>query len=183
MLTELKYAFRSLRQAPWFSALVASTLALGIGATTAITSVVNTVLLSPLPYRDADRLVTIFQQAPGSGVAEDSMSPPQFHDILEQSNAFEELGMMVTSPVMLNHILALVLRHGTVVAAIGVGAGAVVALAASRFVQSLLYRVGATDPITYLAIGLLLSTVALVACWIPAQRASRFHPLDAMRLD
>ena len=102
MLTELKYAFRSLRHAPWFSALVALTLALGIGATTAITSVVNTVLLSPLPYRDAGRLVTIFQQAPGSGVAEDSMSPSQFHDILEQSTAFEELGMMVTSPIMLN---------------------------------------------------------------------------------
>ena len=68
---DLKYAARTLRQSPFFSAIVVLTLALGVGATTAIFSVADALLLTPLPYRDADRLVALWQRAPDSKVRED----------------------------------------------------------------------------------------------------------------
>ena len=61
---DVRYAARRMRQAPAFSAAIVVTLALAIGATTAIFSVVDTVLLRPLPYRDADRLVMLYQAIP-----------------------------------------------------------------------------------------------------------------------
>ena len=98
---ELKYASRSLRQARSFSLLVILTFGLGIGTTTGFISIVNGVLLSPLPYDDPDRLVMIFQRSPGAGVDEDSLSPPQVRDILEQSTTFDGLAMMTASRLLL----------------------------------------------------------------------------------
>lgn len=97
MWHELKYATRSLTQAPSFSLLVIVTLGLGIGAATAFISVINWVLLSPLPYEDAGRLVMIFQRSPAVGVEQDSLSPPQVRDIREQSTASQSIAMMASS--------------------------------------------------------------------------------------
>jgi predicted permease len=102
VVTELKYAVRSIFQARAVSSLAMLTLGLGIGASATIVSVVNGVLLEPLPYEDAERLVTIFQRSPGAKVEEDFLSPGQFFDILEQSSAFEELSMVTGGPILLN---------------------------------------------------------------------------------
>src|SRR4051812_33086204 len=61
---DIRYAVRSLRRSPAFTTAAVLTLALGIGATTAIYSVVDTILLEPLPYADSDRLVRVFENYP-----------------------------------------------------------------------------------------------------------------------
>jgi len=89
MLQDLKYAFRSLARAPGFTFVAMLTLALGIGATTAIFSVVNAVVLRPLPYPEPERLVRIFQTDRGGG--RHSTSDPNFLDFREQNRTFEDL--------------------------------------------------------------------------------------------
>lgn len=79
------YGFRMIRANPGFAAAIALTLALGIGATTAIFSVVNSVLLRPLPYDDSERLVIINERF-GEGLG--NASAGHFHDWSEQSQIF-----------------------------------------------------------------------------------------------
>ena len=76
---DLSYAGRRMRQAPVFTAAVVITLALAIGATTAIFSVVNTVLLRPLPYREANRLVMLYPGMPKAIARPIGFSAPDYH--------------------------------------------------------------------------------------------------------
>ncbi|HEY7821009.1 MAG TPA: ABC transporter permease, partial [Vicinamibacteria bacterium] len=101
MLRELERSLRGLVRTPAHSAIVVFTMALGIGATTAIASVVQGVLLRPLPFRDPGRLMMIWQRAPGVGVEEDWLSPAQYFDLREKVHAFEELSMVFGTNVTL----------------------------------------------------------------------------------
>ena len=101
-LTDAFHAWRSVRSAPSHSLAVALTLALGIGATTAVFTVVDALLLTPLPYADADRLVALWQRAPDSKVGLDWLSPGQYSEIREQSTSFEELALFYGGPLLLN---------------------------------------------------------------------------------
>src|SRR5213594_1202826 len=76
VLRDLRYSVRRLQKSPAFTAILVLTLALGIGANTAIFSVVNTVLLRPLPFRDPSRLVTIGEGFPGTGYPKVGFSAP-----------------------------------------------------------------------------------------------------------
>ncbi len=89
MFHDLKYAVRSLLRVPAYSAVIVITLALAIGATTTIYSVVNGVLLRPLPFADQGRLVMLWQRAPGVGVDEDWFSAAQYFDIRESAASLE----------------------------------------------------------------------------------------------
>lgn len=87
---DLRFALRSLRKNPGFTLLAVMVMALGIGANTAVFSVVNAVLLKPLAYRDPDRIVTLWslwQKSGGHG----QVSGPDFHDWHDQSTAFEAM--------------------------------------------------------------------------------------------
>src|SRR5947207_13141427 len=96
VLQDLRYAFRQIRKAPAFAAVAVITLALGIGANTAIFSVVNGVLLRVLPFRDADRLVRIWHTPPQSsfpGINQFSVSPANYLDWQNQNHVFESMAM------------------------------------------------------------------------------------------
>jgi predicted permease len=87
---DVGFALRQLRRAPGYALVVTLTLAIGVGATTAIFSVVDGVLLRPLPYADADRIVMIWQHDRNTGERDD-VSPANFLDLEERSRSFERL--------------------------------------------------------------------------------------------
>jgi putative ABC transport system permease protein len=75
----------------------------------------------------------------------------------------------------------LILRQGLLIVGIGIAIGLVCALAAGRVVGQFLVGVGAADPVTFVSVSLILASVALFACWIPARRAMRVDPAVALR--
>jgi hypothetical protein len=98
LLADLKLTLRRLRKSPGFAVTVLLTLAIGIGANTAVFSVVNSVLLKPLPYPDADKLASLWLDAPGAnGLASfDSglrLSPSMFLTFAERNRSFESMGI------------------------------------------------------------------------------------------
>src|SRR5438093_544219 len=97
--SDVRYAVRSLLKAPGFALVVVAVLAVGIGATTAIFSIVDTVLLKPLPFRDADRLVAI--RSIGGHANDGSCSFPDFADWNAQSATVERAAAYVTGTMAL----------------------------------------------------------------------------------
>jgi predicted permease len=88
---DLRFAARTLRKSPGFTAVCLATLALGIGATTAIFSVVNAVLLAPLPFGQPDRLVRVYQTLPAQGVFTNGASYLNFSDWARETKSFDGL--------------------------------------------------------------------------------------------
>ena len=99
LLKDIRYGVRSLLKHPAFTAIVVVTLAVGIGASSAIFSVVNTVLLRPLPYRQADRIVAI-QELTKDGKRV-QVTPANFLDWRAQNTVFEQLAAILTRPANL----------------------------------------------------------------------------------
>jgi predicted permease len=89
---DLLYALRNLRKNPGYAAVTVLTLALGIGANTAIFSVVNGVILKPLPYPAPDRLIFITSQFPGLGFDQFWVSAPEFIEFAESNRSFQQVG-------------------------------------------------------------------------------------------
>jgi putative ABC transport system permease protein len=91
LAADLRNGVRQIARNPGFTAVAVLTLALGIGANTAIFSVVNTVLLKPLSYRNPDRLVVVWERNPSVGKDRDPVAPPNFNDWKAQNTVFDEL--------------------------------------------------------------------------------------------
>lgn len=90
-LQDLRYGFRVLAKTPGFTAVAVLTLALAIGANTAIFTVVNAVLLRPLPFHEPDRLAVVWESKPSLGIDRENFSPADFADMRDQSRSFEQM--------------------------------------------------------------------------------------------
>jgi len=91
LLQDVRYGFRMLVRKPTFTIVAVLTLALGVGANTAIFSIVNAVLLRSLPYPDPDRLVRVFFNEPGVGLRDVAFSKPELDDLQTRSGVFEDV--------------------------------------------------------------------------------------------
>src|SRR5881398_45508 len=100
MIREIRYAIRQLAKHPGFTLVSALTLSLGIGANTAIFSVVNALLLRPLPYRQPEQLVKVFrvQPDPAKGMLPSIWSYPRFEMLRDQNQSFAAVAGFNQSP-------------------------------------------------------------------------------------
>ena len=157
---DLRYALRQLGRSPGFTVAAVLSLALGIGANTAIFSLLDQVLLRPLPVRDPQQLVAF--------------------NVAQRRN---EMGIRMALGARGANVAWLVMREVFLL----VGAGAAIALPAARgltrFVRSQLYDIQPHDPVTIAAsVGLLVIVAAMAGC-IPARRAAHVDPIQALRYE
>ena len=93
LMQDLRYALRTARGSAALTLVIVASLGIGIGANTAIFSVVNALLLKPLPYPDPDRLVVLWLRSPGINIPQDWPSPGQYIDIQTANRSFEEMSI------------------------------------------------------------------------------------------
>src|SRR6476659_4520712 len=93
LLQDVRYAFRTFKRTAGLTSVIVASLAIGIGANTAVFSVVNALLLKPLPYPDPDRLAVLWLRSPGINIPQDWPSPGQYIDIKNENRSFDEMSI------------------------------------------------------------------------------------------
>jgi putative ABC transport system permease protein len=99
------------------------------------------------------------------------------------SQRVHEIGIRLALGAQTRDVLKLVIKEGMLLTLIGVGVGLAASLALTHWLASLLFEISATDPLTFAGVALLLALVALLACYIPARRATRTDPMIALRCE
>jgi MacB-like periplasmic core domain len=95
ILLDLRYSVRALLKTPTFTMAAVLSLAIGIGATAAVFSIADALLLRPLPYKDPERLVILWNRSPGLGITEDWFSTAQYFDIKTGHRGLEEVAVAI----------------------------------------------------------------------------------------
>src|SRR3569832_322805 len=93
LLQDVRYAFRVLRKNMVLTLVILASLGIGIGANSAIFSVVDALLLRPLPYPNPERLAAIWLHSPGIGILRDWPSPGQYRDLQNQNHSFDQMAI------------------------------------------------------------------------------------------
>ena len=164
-LRDIRLAFRNLAKNRRFAVVASLSLALGIGANTAIFSAVRSVLLRPLPYKDPERLCNLWMDNRRLGLHEDLSAYGNFID-WKKNRVFTDMAGYVPTDSVLSGLI-----------------GTVGGLALSRALSGFLYGVKPTDPLTYVAVVALLAAVAAAASAIPARRVTGVDPMHALRYE
>lgn len=99
------------------------------------------------------------------------------------SQRIHEIGIRMALGAQPRDVLLLVIGQGMRLVGVGVMIGVAASLALTKLIESLLFGVGRSDPATFVVIVLLLTLVALAACWIPARRATKTDPMTALRVE
>jgi predicted permease len=99
------------------------------------------------------------------------------------SRRTREIGIRMALGAERKKVLGLILKQGLLLTSIGIALGLLAAMSLTRLVQAMLYQVGTTDPLTFGFVALLLGGVALLACYVPARRATKIDPLRALRCE
>jgi hypothetical protein len=202
---DLAYAFRVLLRRPGFTLIAGLTLAVGIAANTAIFSLVNAVVLRPLPFPHAERLVALWTSYPASNGQPDIFSPLNYLDVANRVQTFQAVGGFTGSAFTLvgagdpenipgakmtasmalgvsqGEVLRMVMAEALLMSAAGVAVGLAAALALSRFMGTLLFGVEPHDALTYAVVTIAAPVAALLAAYAPARRAMRVDPAVSLR--
>src|SRR5712671_4319216 len=101
LFQDLRYALRMLRKNSLLTAVIVASLGIGIGANSAIFSVVDGLLLRPLPYPEPDRLAAVWLHSPAIGILRDWPSPGQYIDIQNENHSFELMALAQSRPFTL----------------------------------------------------------------------------------
>lgn len=167
LIKDIRHSIRAILRRPGFTAIAVTALAVGIGINAALFSVVSAVVL------DAFALLALLMASLGLyGV---------ISYLVEQRT--QEPGIRIALGAQRRNVLRLVLTHGIKMASMGVAAGLLASLGLTHLLSVLLYGVNATDPATFAVISVLLMLVAVLACYVPARRATKVDPLVALRYE
>jgi putative ABC transport system permease protein len=94
-----------------------------------------------------------------------------------------EIGIRMAVGAHPRDVLKLILKQGLILTVLGVGIGLAVAYGLTRFLASFLYEVKPTEPVTFVAVSLMLIAVGVLACYVPARRATKVDPMVALRYE
>ncbi len=155
--------------------------------------------------RNADRAIPITNVRPLSQAIANTVAQPRFYALLfvlfgvtgllltltgiygvisyTVAQQTQEIGIRMALGAQARDVLRLVIGHGLVLTALGIGLGLMGAFGLTRLLQTLLFGVSPTDPLTFSAVAAVLALIALVACWIPARRAAKVDPMVALRCE